>query len=245
MTTCSDTFVEESRQLHETTGKVAAFFDLDRTLILENSAKLYILYERRHRRMSLTNMMQASLYLVLYHFSLVDIESAYRRATVSLTGASPEVLQARTAKWFQEEIASLLLPGAKAALQYHREQGHPCVLLTGSTEFLAREVTKAWPLDDWLANCFAVGDDGLLTGEVSSPLCYAAGKVHWAEDWASRNEVDVSRSYFYTDSLTDRAMLEHVAHPRVVNPDPNLRRLARQQSWPIFDWRQEEGAVIP
>lgn len=221
------------------TSKAAAFFDLDRTLIKENSATLYIKHEYKQGRISLSKMMVAGVYLGLYHFSLMNIEKAYRRATTSMKGADPTQVQERTHTWFQDTIAHLLLPGAKESLAFHREHHHPCVLLTGSTEFMAREAVDAWALDDWLANCFMQDEDGKLTGEVSSPLCYADGKVHWAEQWAKEHGISLEESYFYTDSYSDLTMLERVGHPRVINPDPKLRALAQRRNWPILDWTQD------
>lgn len=231
-------------QATQSSGKIAAFFDLDRTLMEANSASLYIQHERKHGRLGLGKVLQAGFYLMLYHFSIIDIGKAYRRAMLNMRGADPQEVQQRTSTWFKSEVEHLLLPGAKAALEHHRKEGHPCVLLTGSTEFLAREVEQAWPIDDWLANCFEVGEDGYLTGEVSDPLCYAEGKVHWAEQWSKEHDVDLTHSYFYSDSLSDQAMFERVQHPRIVNPDPKLRRMAHKRSWPILDWKTDRDPVV-
>jgi phosphoserine phosphatase len=38
-------------------------------------------------------------------------------------------------------------------------------------------------------------------------------------------------------------MLEVVARPRIVQPDPRLRRVAARRGWPILDWRSADGAV--
>jgi phosphoserine phosphatase len=38
-------------------------------------------------------------------------------------------------------------------------------------------------------------------------------------------------------------MLEVVERPRIVQPDPRLRRAAVQRGWPILDWRSADGAV--
>jgi len=82
-------------------------------------------------------------------------------------------------------------------------------------------------------------NDGRLTGEVIKPLCYGEGKVHYAEVLAAADGIDLDGSWFYTDSFTDLPMLERVGNPRIVNPDPRLRRLARQRDWPILDWSQD------
>ena len=36
--------------------------------------------------------------------------------------------------------------------------------------------------------------------------------------------------------MTDRALLELVGNPVVVNPDRPLARLATERGWPICDW---------
>ena len=45
--------------------------------------------------------------------------------------------------------------------------------------------------------------------------------------------VDLDASYFYTDSISDLPLLERVAHPVAVNPDPRLWRLAARRGWKV------------
>ena len=62
------------------------------------------------------------------------------------------------------------------------------------------------------------GDAGLLRARQG-----ATGRVRFAAE----HGIDLAASYFYTDSVTDLPVLERVGeHPRVVNPDPLLRRVA-------------------
>ncbi|MBU52512.1 MAG: HAD-IB family hydrolase [Deltaproteobacteria bacterium] len=222
-------------------GRPAAFFDLDRTLISVNSAKRYIQNERKQGRVTTRQMFLSAFYLMLYHFSLADIKEAYRRAAMSFRGKDHAELTASTLTWFLEEIAETIQPGGESALQEHKAQGHPCVLLTGSTSYLAKIVTDHWELDDWLATQFVVDDDGKMTGEIDGPICYSDGKVVLATEWAKQNGVDLKQSYFYTDSFSDLPMLEVVGFPRIVNPDPRLRRMANRRGWPILDWQEVES----
>jgi phosphoserine phosphatase len=48
--------------------------------------------------------------------------------------------------------------------------------------------------------------------------------------------VDLSRSYAYGDSYSDRPLLEAVGHPVAVNPDPQLYRHAKSKQWPVAQW---------
>jgi phosphoserine phosphatase len=69
--------------------------------------------------------------------------------------------------------------------------------------------------------------------------------VLWAERWAARHDVDLRQSFFYTDSITDVPVLERVGEPRVVNPDPRLRREAARRGWPVFDLDRRTTAPAP
>jgi HAD superfamily hydrolase (TIGR01490 family) len=220
----------------------AAFFDLDRTLIDVNSGTLYARHEYQSGRISTGQLVTSFLYMGLYYLSLVDIEAAYGKALEHYRGEPSDALLERTRIWFDKDVAHRLQPGAKAALEEHRQLGHPLVLLTSSSPYMAQTVTGTWGLDAWIANRFPTDERGLLLGQLEPPFCYGPGKVVRAERWAGEHGVDLGRSYFYTDSYSDLPMLERVGNPRVVQPDPRLRRLARQRGWPILDWK---GAPAP
>ena len=214
----------------------AAFFDLDRTLIEVNSGYRYALYERRRGRISWTQFARATIWMGLYHLSLVDIERAFAEAVRHYRGAHVDELRDITRDFFDEHIVPAFQPGAQTALQSHRERGHPLVLLTASSPYMSELAAETWELDDWLCNRFPTDDDGHLRGTFERPLCYGEGKVHRAQRWAKKHGINLEQSYFYTDSYSDIPMLQRVKNPRVINPDPRLRRAALSQGWPIEDW---------
>ncbi len=217
-------------------GKIGAFFDLDRTLIGVNSGLLWAVSERRAGNISSKQMTQAVFWSALYHLAIVDIETAFGTAARHYRGVRHEELQARTRQWFHREVAHCLRPGAARAIEAHRDQGHALVLLTNSTSFEASVAAETWRFDDYLANRFPLDDDQRLIGTYERPMCYGAGKVELAEGWARERDVDLDRSFFYTDSYSDLPMLERVGQPRVVAPDPRLRLAAWRRNWLGVDW---------
>ena len=215
---------------------VAAFFDLDNTLIDANSAWLWTLHERKLGNVTLLQQARVALWLGLYRLSVVDMETALDAAIRHYRGTHEETLDRRTREWFHEEVVGRLRPGAADALDEHRAQRHQLVLLTTASSFEAAEATRVWKLDGWLANAFPTDEAGRLTGQVSRPVCYGPGKVAHAEQWASEHDLALEDCYFYTDSYSDLPMLERVGSPRVVNPDLRLQRAARRRGWPVLDW---------
>jgi HAD superfamily hydrolase (TIGR01490 family) len=213
----------------------AAFFDLDRTLITVNSGDLWVKRERRLGRITLRQVAEATVLFIAYRLSVVDIEAAMRKALAVYRGEREERLARWTREWYMEAVAACVSPAARRALDEHRAVGHPLVLLTSSSPYLSAVVAEQLGLDAWISSRYEV-HDGLLTGEPMLPICYGAGKVGYAERYAAESDVDLSRSYFYTDSYTDLPMLLRVGEPRVVNPDLRLRLYARWRGWPVLVW---------
>lgn len=218
------------------TRTTAAFFDLDRTLLDVNSAALWAKHELANGNISPLQFGRALLWNVLYHLSLADIERALHRAVQHYEGRLYEDLQDETRRWFHEVVADRLRPAAQQALRAHKAQKHPIVLLTSASSFEASVAASHWELDAWLSNDFPTDAQGRLLGTLEAPLCYGPGKVARATRWAEANGVELSRSYFYSDSFSDVPMLEAVGHPRVICPDPRLRREAAKRGWPMLSW---------
>jgi HAD superfamily hydrolase (TIGR01490 family) len=221
---------------HDRTGATAAFFDLDRTLLSVNSGLLWAQHERRQGNISRAKFARAGLWTLLYHLSLVDIAQVYATATRHYRGVRAAELDRRTRAWFEREIAPQLRPAAARSLADHRARGHVLVLLTSSSQYEAAAAAETFGLDHWLANHFPLDADGRLLGSYEPPLCSGPGKVMRAERWAGERGIDLARSFFYTDSFSDLPMLERVGEPRVVAPDPRLRREARRRGWPVLAW---------
>ena len=69
--------------------------------------------------------------------------------------------------------------------------------------------------------------DGKYTGDIRF-YAYAENKATAIRDLARKRGYDLDRCYAYSDSVTDVHMLEAVGHPYAVNPDKELRRIARE-----------------
>lgn len=218
-------------------SSVAAFFDLDGTLLSVNTGELWMRRERRLGRISRWQVMQALLYLWAYRLGTIDMESAMAKVLSFYRGEREDVFRQWQSEWFLREVASKVSPQALQTLDCHRRAGHCLVLLTSSSAYVAQTAARLWGVDHWISTRCEVRD-GVFTGEAIRPLCFSEGKVALAESFAHKHRIDLDQSYFYTDSYTDISMLRRVGRPRVVNPDRRLHRRARRYGWPVFDWRQ-------
>lgn len=214
---------------------VAAFFDLDKTLLTVNSGRLWMQRERRLGRISFYQSLQAVFYFAAYKFGIINMHRAMGKAAMTIRGLPEETVRKWTEDWYEEEVKPTAAPGCWPVIEDHRKQGHLLVLLTSSSPYESGAALRHFELEHALSTHFVI-KDGCFTGEVVEPICFGPGKVLIAEQFAAEHDIDLDQSLFYSDSITDLPMLERVGQPRVVHPDSRLRRLAERRGWQILDW---------
>jgi HAD superfamily hydrolase (TIGR01490 family) len=208
---------------------VAAFFDMDKTLIAENSASVYM--KRRYRDGKIGAVQLALAYL-RYKLGLLDLVESTRGLMVPLAGREVVEVWAEGQALCEESIFSLVYPGAVERVRHHQTRGDLVCIVSGSMGFVVDHVAAHLDIDHAIYTRVEE-KAGRLTGEVVEPLCYERGKLYWLREFIQEHEIDLSKSWFYSDSITDLPLLEEVGHPVAVNPDPRLYRLARRRGWPI------------
>jgi len=213
----------------------AAFFDMDRTLLRVNSGTLYIRWLRKNGEISLVRMMQALGWIAQYKLSILDMEAVVEKGALEYAGQSESELYDKCRVFFDELISSQVAPKAREAIAQHKRDGHLLAILSSSTPYVVEPLAKHVGIEHVLCTRLAVRE-GRFDGTHVRPACYGVGKVHWAEDFAQKHDVDLARSFFYTDSYSDLPMLERVGVQRIINPDTRLRRHARKAGWPVDEW---------
>jgi HAD superfamily hydrolase (TIGR01490 family) len=186
--------------------------------------------------MTVIELARALRWSLEYRFGLLDFEAMAGRVIAQYRGLEVAPFEREVAAWFHEEIAATICAEARVRIEEHREAGHVLALLTSATRFLSVPVGQALGVEHVL--CTEVGEhEGRFTGAHLPPACYGPGKVVRAEAFAREHGVELRRSFFYSDSYSDLPMLERVGEPRVVNPDPRLRRVAQRRGWDAQIWR--------
>lgn len=212
--------------------RVAAFFDMDKTLIAENSGAMFMKY--RHARGEVTSWELAKglgAYL-RYKLGILNIQEWAREALREYAGQEEALLAKRTREEFAPQVIEAIYPEARERVEWHRAQGHLVAIVSGATRFVVEPLAEALGVEHMIYTRLEVVD-GRFTGRVIEPVCFEEGKIYWLEQFIEDERIELAKSYFYTDSITDLPLLELVGHPVVTNPDPMLYRVARKRHWPV------------
>jgi putative phosphoserine phosphatase/1-acylglycerol-3-phosphate O-acyltransferase len=215
--------------------RVAAFFDVDHTLLDVNSGLHWARHQRRAGLISTMNFLRAAFWMVRYRLTTIDQESLIGRVAGAYAGTSVAHAEAEMGRWFDAEMTRFIRPAGLVRVREHLAAGHIVAIMSSGTRFTLEPLARLLGISHVVCTVFEERD-GLLTGLHVRPACAGAGKVTMAERFASEHDVDLGASYFYTDSHADIGLLERVGLPRVITPDRRLRRQARLRGWRIEDW---------
>ncbi len=214
----------------------AALFDMDRTLVRRETASLYVRYQREIGEASLLDLARVTFWVAQYTFGVIDAEAVARRAVATLAGTRETDLQARCDAWFPRYVAPHVADAGRHAVLHHQHRGDLVAIVTGATRYVALPLARLLGIEHVVASELARDAQGVFTGLPESPLCYGPGKIVRAQRLADALGFALRESVFYSDSYTDLPLLEYVAEPVVVNPDPRLRREALRRGWRIERW---------
>jgi HAD superfamily hydrolase (TIGR01490 family) len=212
--------------------RVGAFFDLDKTLISENSGSLYMKYRYEQGEISGWELLKGLGAYLRYKLGLLDITTWSRDTMRQFKGDSERSLAREARIWMEERVVPTLYPEAERIVADHLAKGHVVAIVSGATKFVVRPLAEHLGIKHLLYTRLEV-ENGHFTGRVVEPICFEDGKIYWLQQLVEEQNIDLAKSYFYTDSITDLPLLDLVGHPVVTNPDPRLYREAKRRRWPV------------
>jgi HAD superfamily hydrolase (TIGR01490 family) len=116
----------------------------------------------------------------------------------------------------------------------HQDAGRRVFIVTAAPQALAEMLAHVLALDGAIGSGLSAVQDGVYTGEPEGLFIYGGEKAVAIQELAAREGIDLAESYAYSDSQSDLPMLEVVGHAVVVNPDPELRQIARREGWEVL-----------
>lgn len=239
---------EPANRLEPTGHQVAAFFDLDKTVIAKSSTLAFsrpFFQEGLINRRAVLKSAYAQFVFMLAGADADQMDRMRAHITSLCTGWDVDQVNAIVEETLHDIVDPLVYKEATQLISEHKEQGHDIVVLSASGEEVVGPIAKLLGATHW-AGTRMVAVDGRYTGEVEF-YCSAANKAVAAREIAGKYGYDLAGCHAYSDSVTDLPLLESVGHPTVVNPDRGLRKEATQRGWPslTFDHPVSLRARIP
>jgi len=214
----------------------AALFDMDRTLLRKESASLYVRYQVDTGEASWADLARTLYWVGQYTLGVLDFERVAETVIGHIAGLPETVLAARCDDWFSRYVEKHITDGGRLAVRRHREAGDLCAIVTGASPYASWPLARRLGIEHVVSTVFEVDAERRFTGRPEPPLCLGEGKVQRAERLAWQQGFRLEDAVFYTDSVSDLPLMERVAEPVAVNPDPRLKRIAERRGWRVERW---------
>ncbi|MGH7786647.1 MAG: HAD-IB family hydrolase [Candidatus Binatia bacterium] len=211
--------------------RIAAFFDLDRTLVAGFSASAFVRELVRTGLVDTMALVQGVAAAARFGLGGVGFSGFITDMVGVLKGMPESDLEAMGERLFSQELAASIYPESRALVHAHQKKGHTVAVVSSALRYQIEPVARDLGIEHVMCTKLEVAD-GAFTGQVVHPTCYGVGKAIAGRDFAAARGIDLARSFFYTDSDEDLPLLDIVGRPRPINPNRNLRALAAKRGWP-------------
>jgi len=241
-------------------GRVAAFFDIDGTLVARPSLERRFFARLRYR-----NAIPLKNYLLwlaqAVRLAPQGIQTMLHANKLYLRGVSVRAFKESYQRQGQpprrgsgraEKPVPRFFCDAVEQIAWHAEQGHAIVLVSGTLAPLAEEVALAVVLRlavRGIAASVAVcatrleEREGRWTGRIVGNAMFGEAKGRAVRQMAAEKGFELAQSCAYGDCVSDRWMLEAVGRASVVNPAWRLERLARRRGWSVLRWAERKDST--
>jgi HAD superfamily hydrolase (TIGR01490 family) len=224
----------------------AAFFDVDNTMMV--GASIFHFARGLAARKFFTTADLAGFAWQQLKFRIGGRETAYSSTTgrdtaLSFVAGRPVVeLTALGEEIYDELMADRIWAGTRALAQMHLDAGQRVWLVTATPVELALIIARRLGLTGALGTV-AETVDGYYTGRLVGEILHGPAKAHAVRALAATEGLDLSRCTAYSDSVNDVPMLSAVGTAVAVNPDSELRDVAKERGWQVRDFRTGRKAA--
>ncbi len=227
--------------------RAGAFFDVDNTLMRGASIYHFARGLAAHKMFGASDLVKMALGQVIFRIRGSEntdrIDAAREAALAFVAGHKVVDISSLGEEIYDDTMADRIWEGSRQLTMAHLEAGQRVWLVTATPVELAEILARRLGLTGALGTV-AEASDGVYTGRLVGGLLHGEAKAAAVRALAEREGLDLAECSAYSDSINDLPMLSLVGHPNAVNPDPQLRALARERGWPIHDFRKGRRATI-
>jgi HAD superfamily hydrolase (TIGR01490 family) len=218
-----------------TPAQEAAFFDLDKTIIAKSSTLAFSKPFQAGGLISRKALLRSVYTQFVYVLGGADhdqMEKMRQMMSELVAGWDVTTVREIVADTLHNVVDPLVYDEAVQLIEQHHAEGRDVVIVSASGAEVVEPIGELLGAEHVVATQMDV-EDGRYTGTIAF-YAYAENKAAAIRELAEKRGYDLTRSYAYSDSMTDLPMLEEVGYPFAVNPDKELRRIAKERGWPVL-----------
>ena len=220
-------------------GRTAAVFDVDDSLLDGNAGTIFTWYLYREKVMRAE--MRSRIPRIIYEYARhrLSEQEMVMVGSQCHVGLRADELKAHARACFERHLRKRITSGALRQLRRHLLSGHFVLVASGSPQYIIDELAAHLHVHAAIGTRTRI-IDGRATDQIVPPVVFREGKREAVERLCEQWDLDLSRSWLYSDSQADVPLFEAVGHPVVVNPKEPFREVAVQRGWQVVEWADRD-----
>jgi HAD superfamily hydrolase (TIGR01490 family) len=218
-----------------------AIYDMDRTITRRATYTPFLI----HASLRLAPWRLALIPIVLltmlaYLVRLIDrgrLKELNYRLLIG-RGIPPERLEPVIESFADRQIATNIMPGARASIAADRAAGRRLVMATASYRIYAAAIAQRLGFKDVIATETGLDARGRIVARIEGSNCYGDSKLAMIQAWLEREGLarEAVHIRFYSDHISDSVVHHWSDEPVATNAHERLVKLAKAEGWEVLDW---------
>jgi HAD superfamily hydrolase (TIGR01490 family) len=217
-----------------------AIYDMDKTVTRKATFTPFLLHAARRLAPWRFVLLPAVAFTGLaYGLKLIDRARLKELNYRLLIGhVQPGRLEPVIRSFADAQVATNILPGARARIAEDKAAGRRLVLATASYRLYAAAIAQRLGFDDVIGTVQELDANGRVMARIDGANCYGAAKHDMILAWLRQEglERDALHIRFYSDHVSDAVVHHWADEPYATNPHQRLLDVAKAEGWEVLDW---------
>ncbi|WP_173708973.1 HAD family hydrolase [Clostridium beijerinckii] len=198
--------------------KKLAIFDIDYTITKKETLMELFKYVIRKDKKNLRFLPRAVYCGIMYAIGIYDERKVKETFLRFIDGIKEEELAELVKEFYDERLKNILYDDALKMMKKLKNEGYDIYLISASPEFYVNEFYNIKEVDKVIGTKFGF-ENGTFVRKMVGNNCKGEEKVRRLKEILKNEkiEVDFKESYMFSDSLSDKPLLDLVGKPYLIN----------------------------
>jgi HAD superfamily hydrolase (TIGR01490 family) len=220
-----------------------AIYDMDRTITRRATYTPFLIHAALRLAPWRLLLAPAAIAMMLaYALKLIDrgrLKEVNYRLLVG-RGQPAAELEPVIQSFAERQVATNIMPGARASIAADRAAGRRLVMATASYRLYAAAIAERLGFKDVIATETRLDTEGRIIARIEGDNCYGDAKLAMIQAWLEREGLtrEAVHIRFYSDHVSDSVVHHWSDEAFATNAHRRLVRVAKAEGWEVLDWRR-------
>ncbi|MDR3593960.1 HAD-IB family hydrolase [Clostridium sp.] len=202
--------------------KKLAIFDIDYTITKKETLMELFKFVIKNDKKNIRFFPRAVFCGIMYSIKMYDERKVKEKFLKFIDGIREKDLAELVKRFYDEKLKTIIYEDALNMMRKLKSEGYDVYLISASPEFYINEFYAIKEVDKIIGTKFAF-EDGIFTRKMFGSNCKGEEKVRRLKEVIEKEqiEVDFKESYMFSDSLSDKPLLDLVGKPYLINYKKN------------------------